>query len=232
MATDAENTGNDTGTGSADTGENSGADFGTANNTDTGTGAGTSGTLLTNKPGEGANGNGQQETGNADAKDGKGEAGKEGAEAAAYTLTAPEGYPINEGALKGLNEMCKAENLNEKQANAVMAYMQGNYTSFVAQQQEAMQAQAKTWIGEFQADKEFGGDKFDASVADAQRALATFDKSGTVSKMLAETGYGNNPDVLRIFARVGRALGEDQLAGNGGGGAEQKPLEDRLYKKQ
>lgn len=50
-------------------------------------------------------------------------------------------------------------------------------------------------------------------MADAQRALATFDQSGTVSKMLAETGYGNNPDVLRIFARVGRALGEDKLIG-------------------
>lgn len=221
MATDAENTGTDTGTGSADSG--------TANNTETvdNAGAGTSGTLLTNQPGEGENG--QQETGNADAKNGKGESAKEGADAAAYTLTAPEGYPISEGALKGLNEVCKSANLNEEQANAVMAYMQGNYTSFVAQQQEAIQAQAKTWIGEFQADKEFGGDKFNASVADAQRALATFDKSGTVSKMLAETGYGNNPDVLRIFARVGRALGEDQLAGNGGGGAEQKPLEDRMY---
>lgn len=187
----------------------------------------TPGTLLTDKPGEGANG--QQEAGKPDGADGKGEVGKEGAEPTAYTLTAPEGYPISEGALKGLNEVCKTANLNEEQAKAVMAYMQGNYTTAVAAQQEAMQAQAKTWIGDFQADKEFGGDKFNASVADAQRALATFDESGTVSKMLAETGYGNNPEVLRIFARVGRALGEDKLVGKGGGGAEQKPLEDRMY---
>ena len=187
----------------------------------------TPGTLLTDKPGEGVNG--QPEAGKPDGADGKGEAGKEGADAAAYTLTAPEGYPISEGALKGLNEVCKNANLNEEQANAVMAYMKGNYTSAMASQQEAMQAQAKTWIGEFQADKDFGGDKFDASVADAQRALATFDQSGTVSKMLAETGYGNNPDVLRIFARVGRALGEDKLIGNGSGG-ESVPLEDRLFK--
>lgn len=215
------------------------ANVDTAAGTDTGTTAETEttaatdastqapGTLLTDQPGEG--GNGQPDAGKPDAT-AKGEAGKEGVEAAAYTLTAPEGYPISEGALKGLNEVCKSANLNEEQANAVMAYMQSNYTSFVAQQQEAMQAQAKTWIGEFQADKEFGGDKFDASLADAQRALATFDKSGTVSKMLRETGYGNNPDVLRIFARVGRALGEDQLIGKGGG-AEQKPLEERLFKK-
>lgn len=213
MPTDVDTNATDTGT-----------DTNAAN--DTGAGTGAPGTLLTDKPGEGVNGN--QDAGNADAKDGNGEAGKEGAEATAYTLTAPEGYPISEGALKGLNEVCKTANMNEEQAKAVMAYMQGNYTSFVAQQQEAMQAQAKAWIGEFQADKEFGGDKFNASVADAKRALAIFDESGTVSKMLNETGYGNNPEVLRIFARVGRALGEDKLIGKGGG-AEQKPLEDRMY---
>ena len=128
---------------------------GTPAATDTSTQA--PGTLLTDKPGEG--GNGQQEAGKPDGADGKGEAGKEGADAAAYTLTAPEGYPISEGALKGLNEVCKNANLNEEQANAVMAYMKGNYTSAMASQQEAMQAQAKTWIGEFQADKDFGGDK-------------------------------------------------------------------------
>lgn len=224
MHTDVDTNATDTGTGTAGTAANTGTDTNAGN--DTGAGTGTPGTLLTNKPGEGANGN--QDAGNADANDGKGDGGKEGGEAAAYTLTAPEGYPISEGALKGLNEVCKSANLNEEQAKAVMAYMQGNYTSFVAQQQEAMQAQAKAWIGEFQADKEFGGDKFNASLADAQRALATFDEGGTVSKMLAETGYGNNPEVLRIFARVGRALGEDKLIGKGGG-AEQKPLEDRMY---
>lgn len=225
MATDADT---NTATDSAGTGANTGTDTGTANNTDTGaySGAGAganAGTLLTGQDGAGA------DAGNADSADGKGEAGKEGAQAAAYTLTAPEGYPISEGALKGLNDVCKSANLSEEQGKAVMAYMQGNYTSFIAAQQEAQQAQAEAWLGEFKADKEFGGDKFDASVADARKALATFDKSGTVSKMLKETGYGNNPDVLRIFSRVGQALGEDQLIGSGGDGAESKPLEDRMY---
>ena len=83
-------------------------------------------------------------------------------------------------------------------------------------------------LEKFKADKDFGGDKFDASVAEAQKALATFDEGGTVRAMLAETGYGNNPAVLKIFARVGKALGEDKLPGMSGG-AEDKPLEERMY---
>lgn len=146
-----------------------------------------------------------------------------------YELTAPEDYPINAGALQGLNDMCKTANLDEAQGKAVMAYMRGNYATAMAAQREGMRDQARQWIGEFQADSEFGGDRFDASLADARKALATFDTGGAVGRMLTETGYGNNPEVLRIFARVGRALGEDKLVGNGGNGAEDKPLEDRFY---
>lgn len=188
----------------------------------TGATNGASETLLTNQTEEGGYARREDGAGGRSAN-GNGEAYP-----AAYELTAPEGYPISGGALKGLNEMCMSANLSEEQGKAVMAYMQGNYTTALAAQQQAMQAQAKTWIGEFQADKEFGGDKFNASVADAQRALLTFDQGGTIGRMLKETGYGNNPDVLRIFARVGRALGEDRLVGKGGG-AEDRPLEDRMY---
>lgn len=191
------------------------------------------GTLLTDQPGNqgttdtngeggkpGAGENGQGEAGN----------GKEGADAAKpnapepFELTAPDGYPINDAGLKGLNDLCKSANLSKEQGEAVLKHMAGNYAAF----QEQQQAQGKAWIEEFKADKDFGGDKFDASLADAKKALATFDEGGTVSKMLLETGYGNNPAVLKIFARVGRALGEDKLPGMSGG-AEDKPLEERMY---
>ena len=190
------------------------------------------GTLLTD-PAADAPKPGEDGKPNADPS-GKGAAdGKEGADAAnpkepePFELTAPEGYPINEAGLKGLNDLCKSAKLTKEQGEAVLQHMAGNYSAF----QEQQQAQGKAWIEEFKADKEFGGDKFDASLADAKKALATFDDSGTVSKMLQETGYGNNPAVLKIFARVGRAMGEDKLPGMSGG-AEDKPLWDRLYKKQ
>ena len=191
------------------------------------------GTLLTDQPGNQGNTETNGEGGKpGTGENGQGEAdkGKEGAEAAKpnapepFELTAPDGYPINDAGLKGLNDLCKTAKLTKEQGEAVMQYMAGNYSTW----QEQQQAQGKAWIEEFKADKDFGGDKFDSSVADAKKALATFDESGTVSKMLLETGYGNNPDVLRIFARVGRALGEDKLPGMSGGAAD-KPLEERFY---
>lgn len=190
---------------------------------------GAAGTLLTD-PAADAPKPGEDGKPNADASGKDAAKGKEGADAAnpkepePFELAAPDGYPINDAGLKGLNELCKSAKLTKEQGEAVLQHMAGNYAAF----QEQQQAQGKAWIEELKADKDFGGDKFDVSVAEAQKALATFDEGGTVSKMLQETGYGNNPAVLKIFARVGRALGEDKLPGMSGG-AQEKPLEERFY---
>lgn len=146
------------------------------------------------------------------------------AEPEAYELKAPEGYPINDDALKNLNALCRDAKLSKAQGEAVLKYLHGNYTSW----QEGQAAQVKKWAEEARADKEFGGDKFDTNVADARRGLATFDTDGSIRAMLEETGYGNHPAVLKIFARVGKALGEDRLEA-GGNAREDKPLEDRLW---
>ena len=147
------------------------------------------------------------------------------AEPEAYELKAPDGYPMGEAELKQLNEMCRAAKLSKEQGEAVLKYMHGNYTAY----QESQAAQLKKWVEEAKADKEFGGDNFDANVADAKRGLATFDTDGSIRAMLEETGYGSNPAVLKIFARVGKALGEDRLVGSGGKNQNEKPLEDRLW---
>ncbi len=94
--------------------------------------------------------------------------------------------------------------------------------------QEQFAAQRQDWIAEIRADREFGGGRLKASLADAKRALAAFDADGSVRVMLDETGYGDNPAVIRLFARIGRAFGEDRMI-TGRGGREGRPLEERLY---
>lgn len=178
-------------------------------------------TLLTGTTPAGSQADAPKPEGKPDAKNG----GPKAAEPEAYELTAPDGYPMSEGDLKALNGLCKEAKLSKAQGEAVLKYLHGNYTSW----QEGQAAQVKKWAEEARADKEFGGDKFDANVADARRGLATFDTDGSIRAMLEETGYGNHPAVLKIFARVGKALGEDKLVGVGGNAREDKPLEDRLW---
>ena len=162
-----------------------------------------------------------------EAEDGKGTEGSEKDEPGKpepYEIEAPEGYPITPENLKSLNAHFNELGLTKEQAEKALAYRAEQYAAFQASQQ----AQRKSWITEIQADKEYGGEKFKETVADAKRALAQFDEGGTIRTLLEETGYGDNPAIIKVFAKVGRAMAEDKIVGNGGAGGI-KPLAERLY---
>lgn len=145
-------------------------------------------------------------------------------QAEVYDLTPPEGFPLDAAALKTLTATCRDAKLSKAQAEAVMGYMAGNHSNWQEQQFET----SRQWREEIKADKDFGGEKFDESAAEANKALKVFDTDGSVSKLLRESAYGNHPGILRLCARVGRALAQDKLVGTGGG-AMSKPLEERMY---
>lgn len=147
------------------------------------------------------------------------------ATAEAYELTAPEGYPMDAQTLKAFTEHCRAAGFSKEQAEKQLGWMKDNYQNWHEQQT----AQRKSWREELRADKDFGGDKYDASLAEAKKALATFDEGGQIRAMLDETGYGDHPAVVRIFTRVGRALAEDKVMKKNDGVRERSLLEDRLY---
>ena len=138
-----------------------------------------------------------------------------------YELEAPEGYPIPADKLKSLTAHFNEIGLTREQAEKQIEYMSRQYAEF----QESQKSQRRAWISEI---KEFGGEKFKETVADAKRALAQFDDDGSIRGMLNETGYGDNPAIIKIFAKVGRALAEDRIIGKAGEITE-KPLEERLY---
>jgi hypothetical protein len=83
----------------------------------------------------------------------------------------------------------------------------------VAQQRAAAQAyadQAQEWRAAVEADKQLGGDKFKETVANASRAVMLFgDKE--LREVLAETGLGNHPALVRFADKIGRAHAEDTL---------------------
>ena len=54
----------------------------------------------------------------------------------------------------------------------------------------------------------------------ASRAFAEF-STPELQKLMDETGLGNHPELLRIFAKVGERLGEDSLVVGTGLGANQ-----------
>ena len=66
--------------------------------------------------------------------------------------------------------------------------------------------QVQAWEEASRNDPDFGGEKLNENLAIANRALEAYDPQGEIRAMLAETGYGNHPALVRFFLAIGRDL--------------------------
>ena len=97
-----------------------------------------------------------------------------------------------------------------------------------ASQRQQWQEQVSQWRKQATEDPHIGGANLPTTVARAQLALDRFDEGKRIGQLLEQTGYGNNPDVLRFFNRLADTLMEDGLVQGQPGGA-MPPLEERMY---
>ena len=162
--------------------------------------------------------------------DGSGEENNKKTEPEPYELSVDESFPIPEENLKSFSAKCRELGLSKEQAEGLLGWHREQYeqdTAFAGQQEKAV---LDGWAKEIADDKDFGGGNMKQTVAEARKALAVFDRDGSLRQMLRETKYQYNPSVIRVIASVGRALGEHTFVGqNGEGGSREIPLEDRMY---
>ncbi|HAT4984422.1 TPA: peptidase [Serratia marcescens] len=192
--------------------------------------------------GEGDNpeGEGKQEGGKtaeelAAEKDAKEKADKEAAEKAEkekksaapekYEFTPPEGQELDANALAVFEPIAKELGLSQEQAQKLVDI----YPQIQQQQAEAWSKQVADWGEQVKADKEIGGDKFNASVGAAQRALDQFGNP-ELREYLNASGLGNHPALVRFCAKVGKAMAEDTFVVPNQGG--QRSAADILYGKK
>lgn len=110
----------------------------------------------------------------------------------------------------------------------------------MARNEEAFAGVKADWAKATKDDPEIGGKNLPATMANVARALDHFgepsvkDKDGNETnefrRMLNETGIGNHPALVRMFAKIGAAAGEDgALARGDKGAAVKKSPEEVLY---
>lgn len=106
-----------------------------------------------------------------------------------------------------------------RQAEAVAAQTQQLSSDF--------EKQVKDWENMAKADKEIGGDAYDANVAVAVRAIDQYG-SDELRLALDESGLGNHPAVIKFAYNAGKALADAPVHKNMDGNAR-KSLADALY---
>lgn len=142
-----------------------------------------------------------------------------------YEFAAPEGQALDANALAVFEPIAKELGLTQEQAQKLVDI----YPQIQQQQAEAWSKQIAEWGEQVKADKEIGGDKFNASVGLAQRALDQFGNP-ELREYLNASGLGNHPALVRFCAKVGKSMAEDSMVMPSNGG--QRSAADVLYGKE
>ena len=142
-------------------------------------------------------------------------------------FTLPEGSNMNEAALTGATELFKADGLSQEQAQKYVDLYASQVQAGVQGQVDAHNQLMNDWSDAAKSDSEFGGEKFNENIGIAKTAI---DKFGTpeLKEVLRSSGVGNNPEIIRMFLKIGKLTQEDN-PGGGNPASEKKDRVSTLY---
>lgn len=145
-----------------------------------------------------------------------------------YEFKAPEGQELDTAAVEAFEPVARDLNLTNEQAQKLVDLYGVRLSQAAEAQQAAWQTQLDTWVTEVKSDKEIGGKAFDENVNSAKAAINKF---GTpeLKKALDSTGFGNHPELVRVFARIGKAMAEDTFVSANAAAGGKKSAEELLY---
>lgn len=141
-----------------------------------------------------------------------------------------EGKALSEDMAADVKAIAKELNLPQAQAQKLADLALKRSETAQTAQAEALEKARTEWADSARADKEFGGDQFDANLATAKKALDAF---GTpeLRSMLNESGLGNHPEVIRFMVRAGKAISSDRVVTGAASTAPADPAK-RLFPNQ
>lgn len=144
-----------------------------------------------------------------------------------YALTVPDGGRLDPSALTRLETIARENDWTNDEAQA-----------YVAQVDNDLRTQSDEWAAQTKADKDLGGDKLAETQRLTQLAINKVFPENDPHRaefvaFLNRGGAGNNINVVRFLARIGKMASEDGgVSGNSGGKEPDKPLAERMYPNQ
>jgi hypothetical protein len=127
-----------------------------------------------------------------------------------------EAFKLADGALTAdevaaVEKLARDLNLPQDAAQKLAETRAADKAAFNQQMQQTLSDKRAEWVDAVKADKDIGGDKLPESLAVAKKGLQFADPQGTVAKLLESTGFGDHPDVIRLFHRIGTQISEDRF---------------------
>ncbi|MTH65069.1 hypothetical protein [Paracoccus shanxieyensis] len=147
-----------------------------------------------------------------------------------FKLTAPEGAEAFQGdfdAFAGAMDGWLKANPNAT-AREALAEAANRQAAKAHESAQHMTQQMADWTQELRDDKEFGGERFDQSVATAVKGIEAVG-SPELRSLLDTTGMGNHPSIVRAFQKVGQLVADAPFATGTVPASAPKGMGARMY---
>ncbi len=153
-----------------------------------------------------------------------------------YEIKIPEKSMISDAQLEKIESRCRDRGFSNEEAQAEVEAVNSTVEEAISISQEESKKELENlakveWPKQVKEDKEIGGDNYEENCELSKRVL---DKFGTekFKDFLDDSGFGNHPEVIRVFSRLGKLMSDDKLVFKGSGeGKEEKKIEDTFYDK-
>lgn len=126
---------------------------------------------------------------------------------AAYEFELPEGFDPGRH-LEDFKDLARKMGLSHGIARELVGFWVNVAADAESEREDAWKTARREWAYMTARDPEIGGSRLPETVHLAQRVINTYGTEG-LKELFRVTGLGNHPEVVRFFARVGRAMGED-----------------------
>lgn len=146
-----------------------------------------------------------------------------------YELKLKEDSFLNAAQVQAVESYAKANKMTNEQAQALLEREESAVNNFAHESLAAFEKTKATWVEAIKNDKEIGGDSFNQTLEIAKRTVAKFASEELIEE-LVKTGYGNHPELVRLFARIGNAMKDDVMIHPGAQSAPKKSGLEHFYK--
>jgi hypothetical protein len=127
----------------------------------------------------------------------------------------PEGATVDDDSLKSASTLFADSGLSQEQAQKFIDLAVSREKAQAESGLRAFVDLQNKWVSEIKADPDIGGERLQATIASATRAIDRLAIPG-LREALDLTGAGNNPAIVKAFARIGQLIAEDRFRpGNG-----------------
>jgi len=146
-----------------------------------------------------------------------------------YELKVQKDSLLEKDQVEKIETFAKQQGFSNDQAQELLNREEKLLSGYKETLHQEFEEKTSQWLEDIKADKQLGGDNYTKNIETAKRVVDRF-ATDDFKKALNESGFGNHPELVRTFVKIGNAMSEDSFEPNTAQRLSQdKPTEDVFY---